>query len=251
MPSAIRIVDHAPTQEASRRESLIDLFKQSPIPESELLSNLALYTSKREFSRMLYLHELYKKIVDVHGVVMEFGVRWGQNLTLFETFRGIYEPFNRIRKIVGFDTFEGFPSVSTQDGNADIISIGAYGVTQGYEEYLERLLEIHEQEGVPTTRRGFEIIKGDASIEVPEYLKRHPETIISLAYFDMDLYEPTRDCLRAIQGHLTKGSVIAFDELNYDVFPGETLALKEVMGLDKYKLVHTPYSSARSYLVVE
>jgi hypothetical protein len=104
---------------------------------------------------------------------------------------------------------------------------------------------------VPTTRRGFEIIKGDASIEVPEYLKRHPDTIISLAYFDMDLYEPTRDCLRAIQGHLTKGSVIAFDELNYDVFPGETLALKEVMGLDKYKLVHTPYSSARSYLVVE
>ena len=25
---------------------------------------------------------------------MEFGVRWGQNLALFESFRGIYEPYN-------------------------------------------------------------------------------------------------------------------------------------------------------------
>jgi hypothetical protein len=45
--------------------------------------------------------------------------------------------------------------------------------------------------------------------------------------------------------------VIAFDELNDAVFPGETLALKEVFGLDRYRLVHTPYSSARSYLVVD
>ena len=57
--------------------------------------------------------------------------------------------------------------------------------------------------------------------------------------------------LEAIQGHLTKGSIIAFDEINVDFFPGETIALKEVLGLDKYKLVHTQYSSARSYLVIE
>ena len=53
-------------------------------------------------------HELYQKILNVHGVVIEFGTRWGQNLALFESFRGMYEPYNHFRKIIGFDTFEGF-----------------------------------------------------------------------------------------------------------------------------------------------
>ena len=182
---------------------------------------------------------------------MEFGVRWGQNLALFETFRGIYEPFNWVRKIIGFDTFEGFPFVSEKDGTSDIISVVSYSVTKDYELFLERLLAIHEQEGVASHYKRYELVKGDASLTIKNYLDKHPETIISLAYFDFDIYEPTRACLEAIKGHLTKGSIIAFDELNHDVFPGETIALKEVFGLDKYKLVHTPYSSARSYLIID
>ena len=58
------------------------------------------------------------------------------------------------------------------------------------------------------------------------------------------LAQPRRVCFAGMR-------TVAFDELNYDVFPGETLALKEVLGLDKYRLVHSPYSSARSYLIVE
>lgn len=74
---------------------------------------------------------------------MEFGVRWGQNLALFESFRGIYEPYNYNRKIVGFD------------------------------------------------------------------------------------------------------------ELNYNKFPGETIALSEVLGLDKYSIKRSPISPLQSYVVVE
>ena len=46
--------------------------------------------------------EIYRKILDVHGVIMEFGVRWGRNLALFESLRGIHEPFNHNRKIVQY-----------------------------------------------------------------------------------------------------------------------------------------------------
>ena len=235
----------------ARRIKLLEMFKRCPIPDNELLSNLDLFISKTEFSRMLYIHEIYRKILNVPGVIIEFSVRWGQNLALFETFRGIYEPFNRVRKIVGFDTFEGFPSVSDKDGDADIVSINSLNVTRKYELYLEELLNLYEQEGVIGHSKGYKLIKRDTSIEIKKYLDKHPETIISLAYFDMDIYEPTRACLKAILGYLTKGSIIAFDELNHDIFPGETIALKEVFGLDKYKLVHTQYSSARSYLVID
>jgi len=71
------------------------------------------------------MNDLYRKSMDMHGVIMEFGVRWGQDLALFECFRGMYEPFNHNWKILGFDTFSGFPSVHEKDGSDDIIQVGA------------------------------------------------------------------------------------------------------------------------------
>jgi len=235
-------------EETARRRDLIDLFHQRPIPDQELLSNLALYSNKAEIARLLYLHEIYREILGVHGVVMEFGVRWGQDLALLEAFRGIHEPFNRNRKIIGFDTFEGFPAVSAVDVGA---APGEYSVTPNYEKYLEQLLATREREGTVTHIKKFELVKGDASVTVKEYLERHPETIISLAYFDFDIYPPTKAVLEAIRPYFTRGSVVAFDELGVDRYPGETVALREVFGLDKVRLVHTPYSANRAYFVFE
>jgi len=95
------------------------------------------------------------------------------------------------------------------------------------------------------------LVKGDATVQLEKYLENHPETIVSLAYFDFDIYEPTYKWLELIKNHLTKGSVVGFDELNDAKLPGETLALKEVFGLDKYKIQRSPYSTASSYIIVE
>jgi len=137
-----------PLNVKSWRKKLFEMLSTCPIPKEELLENLALFICKADLSSMLYIHELYRKLLDVHGIIVEFGVRWGRNLALFETFRGIYEPFNWNRKIIGFDTFKGFSSVSDKDGKADIVSVGSYDVTKNYELYLEKLLDFHEQEGV-------------------------------------------------------------------------------------------------------
>src|SRR4051812_17790685 len=97
--------------ENRRRAEFLDLFRSSPIPDDEILMNLGLFTRRQLLSRIMFMHEMYQKIIHVQGVVIELGVRWGQNLALFENFRGMYEPHNYTRKIIGFDTFEGFPSV--------------------------------------------------------------------------------------------------------------------------------------------
>ena len=67
----------------------------------------------------------------------------------------------------------------------------------------------------------------------PRICKRHPETIVSLAIFDFDIYQPTKAALEAIKPHLFKGSVLVFDELCDDIFPGETIALREVFDLER------------------
>ena len=237
--------------EKGLRERFLELFRDCPIPDSELLANLALFVKRQDLSHMLMLDEVYRKILDVHGVLMEFGVRWGRNLALFESLRGIHEPFNHNRKIVGFDTFEGFPSTHDKDGDADIVHVGAYDVTERYEEFLEEVLAYHEQESPIPHLRKFELVKGDANVTVEKYLEAPPETIVALAYFDMDIYEPTRKCLELLVNHVTRGSVLVFDELNLHEFPGETLALKDVFGLDRFKIRRSPYGSVQSYLVIE
>jgi hypothetical protein len=182
---------------------------------------------------------------------MEFGVRWGRNMALYESLRGIYEPFNHNRKIIGFDTFTGFPSVDSKDGSDQIISVGAYNVTDNYTDYLSRVLDYHEQESPISHIKKYELVVGDASSGIEQYLDAHPETIVAMAYFDFDIYQPTRDCLSAIKDRLTKGSVIGFDELNNATYPGETLALKETLGLGAYQIRHSRFSPTQSYLVIE
>ncbi len=237
--------------EMGRREGLIDMMKRAPIPPQELLSNLPLFLPNKEFARLLFVHEMYRMMLPVHGSIMEFGVRWGCNQSLFSAFRAIYEPYNFNRRVIGFDTFQGFPSVAKEDGSEDYVEVGAYAVTEGYEKFLEQLLRTRLSEGNKLPDESNELIKGDASVTVPEYLRMHQETVIALAYFDFDLYKPTKDCLTAIRPYLTKGSIVVFDELNFPGFPGETQALREVIGLDKYALRHTVYSSSRAYMVIE
>ena len=239
------------SQESNSREEILDLFKQCPIPENELLQNLGLFIKRQDLSRIIFMHEIYQKIINVHGVIIEFGTRWGQNLALFESFRGMYEPYNHTRKIIGFDSFEGFPSTHAKDGQHDVIKKGGISVTKGYEDYLDSILNYHETESPISNMKKYQLIKGDAIKETQIFLEKNPHTIIALAYFDFDLYEPTKKCLELIKPYITKGTIIGFDELNHYAFPGETQALKEVFGLDTFKITRMPHSSCPSYITIE
>lgn len=236
-------------EEAMRRQKFFKLFKKCPIPENELLSNLGLFINGPALARILFMNDVYAKILSVHGSIIEFGTRWGQNLALFQNLRAMYEPYNHNRKIIGFDTFKGFPVVNEKDkGHA---YIGGYAVTPAYEKYLEKILDFHEAENPISHIKKYQIVKGDSVVKLKRYLNENPHLIIALAYFDFDIYEPTKECLELIRSHLTKGSVIVFDELNRQDFPGETIALKEVMGVDAYKICRSPYSRVNSYIVIE
>lgn len=185
----------ASNEEQERRLAFYKAFKNNPIPESEQLSNVGIFTKRQDLTKQLFFNEIYKNILQVHGVIMEFGVRWGQNLVTLNNLRGIYEPFNHSRKLIGFDTFEGFPNVDDKDGKHSIIEKGAFSVTKDYDKYLEEVLNYHEQECPLNHIKKNSLVKGDATKTLAKYLKEHPETIISFAWFDFDLYEPTKNVL--------------------------------------------------------
>jgi hypothetical protein len=237
--------------EQENRKVFFDLFKQNPIPNNEILANVGLFEKRQEFTKKMFFYELYKQILNVHGVIMEFGTRWGQNLVTLNNLRGDLEPYNYSRKIIGFDTFEGFKGINEKDGKHEIIKDGAFNVTDNYETYLEGILNYHETEAPMSHIKKNSIIKGDAVVELKKYLNEHPETIIALAYFDFDIYEPTKKCLELIKPHITKGTIIGFDELNDPHFPGETVALREVLGISNIAVKRFSFCGIQSYIVIE
>lgn len=251
MPSDIRTFPlnvAADTQD--ERARITGRLKASPIPDGELIRNLSLFTLPQDVKRLLFLNELYEAAMATHGVIMEFGVRWGRDLATFQSLRAVHEPFNYSRRIFGFDTFEGFASLDDKDGDDAIMQSGAFGVTDGYEGYLEDCLRSLEKESPVAEKKKFELVKGDVCRTIQEFMEARPELLICLAYFDMDIYRPTKACLEAILPRMPKGAVLAFDELCFPENPGETLALLESVDLRAVAVRRSRYSNYESYIVL-
>lgn len=241
---------HSSQTELDNRKQLQTLFSKNPL-QDELLDNLSLFMTRQSLMRVFFFQELYELIVNTHGVIVEFGCRWGTNMSLFTALRGIYEPYNHNRKIIGFDTFSGLKGVSGKDSNSKFIEEGFVSTGKNYDKFLEQILSCLEQECPIQQIKKHEIIKGDVCKTLPMYLKKNPQTVIALAYFDMDIYKPTKAALEMIMPHVTKGSIIAIDEMNWSEMPGPTLAFNEVIGIGKYKIVHSPLQPIPGYIVIE
>jgi hypothetical protein len=236
-------------QEKEALNQFLELFLTHPLPDDEILPNLGLFLTSKALSRILFFYEIYQKILNTHGIIVEFGVRWGQTLSVMSALRGIFEPFNRHRKIVGFDTFTGLKGVSKIDGKQ--CKDGSFSVSKDYDIYLEQLLRLQEELNPIPHLKKFVLVRGDVAITLPRYLEAHPETIISLAVFDFDIYKPTKFALEAIKPYLCKGSILVFDELCDDILPGETIALREVLGLNNMRIQRLPMTARVSYLEIE
>jgi len=219
------------------RENLKRLFAETPLPADDLLVNLPLYMRSSIVSKLLWVNELYELIAPLPGLVMEFGTWWGANLALFESLRAVHEPYNFNRRVIGFDTFSGYPEAKPEDGTDELVHQGAYSVGSAYRDHLEAVLDYHEAENPMSNIRKYELVEGDATETIGTYLDAHPET--------------TKACLEAIRPYLARGAVLAMDELNTAEFPGETVAYREVLGLDRYEMRRSRFLPDRTYVIID
>src|ERR1700687_3109740 len=162
------------------RARLAEMFEPSPLPIEDLMFNLGLYTRSSLLVKFLVLHEIYKRVKDIPGAILEFGVWWGQNLVLLENLRAIHEPFNKQRKIVGFDTFEGYlESARGRKPASDDKTF--YETSPSHRQYLEELLRVHEGNNAFGHLNGIhQLVAGDVTETAPAYFRDHAETIVAL-----------------------------------------------------------------------
>ena len=240
----------ASEQQLAHRELLYQLFRDRPLPDDQLLICLGLFMRSSALTKILFVNEAYELILEQPGIIVEFGTWWGQNLILFENLRALYEPFNQSRRVVGFDTFQGYPEISGKDRPSDTIKEGGYKVAENYREYLESLIDYHEKNNVLAAIKKHELVQGDVTKTAPAYFEKNDDVIVALAYFDMALYEPSKAALEAIKPHLVPGSVLMLDEFNNRDYPGETRAFKDTFKGISYRVKKSRYMTDRTFIIM-
>lgn len=225
----------------------------------ERFMHFPLWAPRQAVARFLAQWEVYKLVQDIHGSIVECGVAFGGGLMAWAHFLSITEPVAHTRRVIGFDTFEGFQGMGAQDAGAQSGLAQAGGMAIPLEAEIAALAALHDHNRAVGHIPRVELVKGDAADDVGagkvgtigQYVQDHPELVVAMLVLDFDVYKPTKAALRWLVPRIPPGGVILFDEVNCRDWPGETLAVREAGLLDQHRLRRCAYTSTMSYTVVE
>jgi hypothetical protein len=182
---------------------------------------------------------------------VECGVFRGFGTLTWAKLSAILEPVNLTRRIYGFDSFAGFPAVSQLD-NTGL----AAGVRPG-DLFADSEAEILELAAVNDSTRFLghipkvQLVRGDATQTIPRFVENTPHLLVSLLFLDFDLYEPTKVALQHFVPRMPKGAILAFDELDNPLWPGETAAMLEVCGAGRLRIQRLDFDPYIGFAVIE
>jgi len=226
-------------------KKLNDYFKKSIGTDVEKIQNFTKYVPRQDLTNFLAKYEVFKKIIDVPGDIIDCGVLFGGSLMAFAQFSAIFEHTNLMRRIVGFDTFSGFPELSEHDGNySEFSRKGGFSV-DSYED-LKKCIQLYDSNRFLNHISKVDLIRGDATKTIPKYIEDNPATVVSLLHLDFVLYEPTKIALEYFVPTMPKGAAIVFNLLGDNMhWPGTTKALFDTIGINNlqaHKFSFTPYT---------
>ena len=205
---------------------------------------ILMFSNRLWFTKMIQQYEIWKLSKDVPGHVVELGVHFGESFLHFAKFVEMFNMGERVTRVIGFDTFSGFPSISKKDksvknqketGEFKVSKGGFYSGDPAYQRLLE-LIHIFEADHFVPQKSRLELVKGDVLKTLPKFVKDNPGLRISLLHLDLDLYEPTLCALENLYPLVSPGGVVILDEYGQDKFPGESKAFDEYFGNSRPKL---------------
>jgi len=245
-----------PNKYSEKERSVLDdlgkVFEDSKIPLTQKLQNFPRHVRRQDIARFLTKYEIFKLSLPANGSIVECGVFAGGGLLSWHHFSAISEPYNHTRKIIGFDTFSGFPDIHENDlqkGASEHSYVGAFTTHNSIIEEIQSLVDIHDLNRPLGHIPKIEIVAGDACKTIPKYVDDNPHLLISLLYLDFDIYEPTKVALENLYSRVVKGGIVAFDELNCLEWSGETVALREFLDLSQVALKRFPSDPYISYFI--
>lgn len=227
-------------------------FVDSPGTINDKLNAFARYVPRQALATFLARKELFDKILDVHGHIIECGIFRGAGLFTWANLSTIYEPYNHTRRIIGFDTFTGFPDIDIRDKAEDDLGLGykrSGGLAAESAESINTSIDHYNKNRFISQIPRVELVSGDACDTIPQFLDKCKHVVVALLYLDFDIYKPTRVAIECLWERMPSGAVIAFDELNQEQWPGETMAVLDSIGISKLRLKRLSFQPQISYAV--
>ena len=184
--------------------------------------------------------EIYRKIKDLPGDVLEFGVYKGTSMVRLLSFRNLLEN-EYSRKIIGFDIFGKFPDELQLASDRLFVkgfeNAGGYGISKNeFEMHLNN-------KGF----RNYSLVQGDIIKTIPEYLVKNPSLKISILHIDVDVYEPTLFILENLWNKIVKGGILMLDD--YGTVEGETKAVDEFFAGKNIQINKPRFNNIPSYII--
>lgn len=216
-------------------ERIAEIFNESQDSVEFKIENFPRYVRRQHLKRFLAMYEIFKRLLPVKGSIVECGVYGGFGLMSWAKISTILEPENLTRRIYGFDSFEGLSTPTSHDQSGHTRAQRGDLYSPSFNELRELIKEYDDDRFLGHIPK-IELIKGDITRTVKEFVTKNPHIIISLLFLDCDLFEPTKAAIETFVPRMPKGAILAFDELDNPIWPGETNALLETIGIHSLKL---------------
>ncbi len=166
--------------------------------------------------RLLHFEQLLRRVEDVDGRIVECGVGPGRSIFAFSI---LTQTVTRSREIWGYDTFEGMPPPTVEDGE---VNAGHEGVWSYSRRRVSALLEFN---GVDRSFIENQIRFNAGKLE--DTLPDYDGEPIAFLHLDVDFYSSYKVALEQLWPHVATGGVVAFDEYKMTIWPGATQAIDE------------------------
>lgn len=247
-----QVYDYASYLPEQFRNAVEEYFNTSKGSSAWKLQNFPKYVPRQSITRFLVRYEIFKRILNIQGSIVEIGVLDGASLMTWAQLSAIFEHLNHQRKIIGFDMFGDKPVPGENDKTGNALKMYEEGkMSLDSFEDISKAIKIFDMNRFLNSQEKVILVKGDVKETASSYIKKFPETIVSLLYLDVNLYEPTKAALDTFLPRMPKGSIIVFDELNDRGLPGETIALMDSIDIRKLRIERFSFDTKISFAVIE
>lgn len=204
-------------------------------------NNFYLNVSPKRLSKFITRLDLYKRILNLRGEIVECGVFKGISLMQLVKIRSIIEN-DFSRKIIAFDTFSKFPDGQDKEERRIlkkfIKEAGDKSISKTKLTSLLKRLNLNNN---------VELIKGNILKTGKKFINDNPALKIALLHIDVDLYDSTKSVLENFYPNVVLGGIVILDD--YGAFPGANKAIEEYF-LDQEIIIEQPvYSNQISYII--
>jgi SAM-dependent methyltransferase len=245
------VISYSNSESLEARTELFAYLKDYPATDAETERSLGLFLRSSLLARIFAIRELYEQIVMLPGVVLDLGTWRGQTAVVCENLRAILEPLHFNRRIVCFDTFEGYIGFSEKDKATPLHQDGTYRVEEDYAELLRRLLVLHEKNNAMGHNHGkHKVIKGDCRETLPKFFQDNSHEVVAIAFFDVNSFDPTLRAFEVVYDRVVPGGVMAFWQLTRDKIPAEGMVYaNEILGKYAHVIRRSQFYPGLCYLV--